>query len=271
MPVATLSRMVSLRPVSSAAIGSRWRLRPARKTRTGGIPWRSPGCAPYADARKPRARDEQAERTLEAKIEAIKSREEEGGFAEAVLRIMLAVAQAEHMFDARGLRLVQRIKQEHPVLGAFTRARVKAAAKEEAFMLRFDEERALNALPLMLPTEKGRREAVDIVRADRLRRRRDHAGERGHARADRAYPRPRQAGGGQARDQGCADAPGPTGRQMKKERDPVDVAPPQTLREYRVYPALIARCASLEPVTTAVAHPCDEASLTGALEPRSAA
>ena len=31
-------------------------------------------------------------------------------------------------------------------------------------MLRFDEARALRALPLMLPTEKERREAVDIVR-----------------------------------------------------------------------------------------------------------
>jgi hypothetical protein len=31
-------------------------------------------------------------------------------------------------------------------------------------MLRFDEERALEALPLMLPTDKERREAVDIVR-----------------------------------------------------------------------------------------------------------
>ena len=120
--------------------------------------------APYADARKPRARDEQAERTLAAKIEAIKTREEQGGFAEAVLRIMLAVAQAEHMFDARGFRLAQRIKQEHPELKRIPREQVRAAAKEEAFMLRFDQERALAALPLMLPTEEERREAVDIVR-----------------------------------------------------------------------------------------------------------
>ena len=31
-------------------------------------------------------------------------------------------------------------------------------------MLRFDQERALAALPLMLPTEAARREAVEIVR-----------------------------------------------------------------------------------------------------------
>jgi hypothetical protein len=120
--------------------------------------------APYADATKPRARDEHAEKLLAAKIEAIRTREEQGGFGQAVLRIMLAVAQAEHMFDARGFRLAQRIKQEHPVLRKLSREWVRAAAKEEAFMLRFDQERALAALPRLLPTEQERREAVDIVR-----------------------------------------------------------------------------------------------------------
>ncbi len=54
---------------------------------------------------------------------------------------------------------------------------------------------------------------------------------------------------------------------MKKDQDPTEIAPPQkAAREYRVYPALIERCAELEPVTTAVAHPCDESSLTAAVE-----
>jgi phosphate acetyltransferase len=53
---------------------------------------------------------------------------------------------------------------------------------------------------------------------------------------------------------------------MKKEHDPSEISPPAPRREYRVYPALIERCATLEPVSTAVAHPCDESSLTAALE-----
>ena len=54
---------------------------------------------------------------------------------------------------------------------------------------------------------------------------------------------------------------------MKKDQDPAEIAPPEkSPREYRVYPALIERCAALEPVTTAVAHPCDESSLTAAVE-----
>jgi phosphotransacetylase len=54
---------------------------------------------------------------------------------------------------------------------------------------------------------------------------------------------------------------------MKKEQDPAEIAPPQKAqRDYRVYPALIERCAELEPVSAAVAHPCDESSLAGAVE-----
>ena len=54
---------------------------------------------------------------------------------------------------------------------------------------------------------------------------------------------------------------------MKKEQRPIDIAPPsKPAREYRVYPALIERCAELEPATTAVAHPCDESSLRSAVK-----
>jgi phosphate acetyltransferase len=53
---------------------------------------------------------------------------------------------------------------------------------------------------------------------------------------------------------------------MKREQDPNEISPPVERREYRVYPALIERCAELEPVSTAVAHPCDQASLTAAVE-----
>jgi pimeloyl-ACP methyl ester carboxylesterase len=120
--------------------------------------------APHADAGKQRARDEHAEQLFAAKVKAIKTREEQGGFAEAVLRIMLAVAQAEQMFDVRGFRLAQRIKQEDAALRDIPREHMKAAAREQAFMLRFDRERALAALPAMLPTEDERRRALDIVR-----------------------------------------------------------------------------------------------------------
>jgi phosphotransacetylase len=54
---------------------------------------------------------------------------------------------------------------------------------------------------------------------------------------------------------------------MKKQQDPAEIASPRKAqRDYRVYPALIERCAQLEPVSAAVAHPCDSSSLTAAVE-----
>jgi len=54
---------------------------------------------------------------------------------------------------------------------------------------------------------------------------------------------------------------------MKNVQDPAQITPPaKSPREYRVYPALIEACSELEPVSTAVVHPCDEASLTAAVE-----
>ena len=50
-------------------------------------------------------------------------------------------------------------------------------------------------------------------------------------------------------------------------RSPIDVSPPhRPVREYRVYPSLIERCGALALLATAIAHPCDESALQGAIE-----
>jgi pimeloyl-ACP methyl ester carboxylesterase/tellurite resistance protein len=120
--------------------------------------------APHADPRKPRARNEVLEKLFEAKIAAIRAREAQGGFAEAVVRIMLAGAKAHRMIDARGFRLAQQLAREHPRLQGLSDERLKAIVKEEAFMIRFDEEHALASLPELLRSETERREALAIVR-----------------------------------------------------------------------------------------------------------
>ena len=120
--------------------------------------------SPNADASKPRARNEALEKQLEAKIAAIRARESQGGFTEAVIRIMLAGAKAQRMIDARGFRLAQQLRAEHPRLKELSPAQLKAIVKEEALMIRFDEEHALASLPELLPSETERREAVKLVR-----------------------------------------------------------------------------------------------------------
>jgi tellurite resistance protein len=139
--------------------------------------------APLADARKPRARNEALDKQVEAKIAAIRSREGQGGFVEAVVRIMLAGAKAQRMLDARGFRLAQHLASEHPKLKDLSPERLKAIAKEEAFMIRFDEEHALASLPELLPSEAERREAVKIAR--QVGRARGEIGAEGEALLDR--------------------------------------------------------------------------------------
>ena len=217
---------------------ARCRSSPSRRSTTRRWSRRSPACGRRMPTpRKPRARDEHAEQLLEAKIEAITTREEQGGFVEAVLRIMLAVAQAEHMLDARGFRLAQRIKQEHPRrCAAYRASSMKAAAKEQAFMLRFDQERALAALPRMLPTEDERREALEhrAARSATRTARSAPEGEAVLARIERD-PGPRPAGapsaaaargsGRRARRRRRPERRGQ--RDEMKEQDPAEIAPPQ--------------------------------------------
>ena len=144
---------------------------------------------------------------------------------------------------------------------------------------------------------------------DRLRGWRDHAGERDHARrrssafwssivrrsrsrssaplaAARPPRPPSSASRAQLMDRRTAAADDGRCRtasigtqlacRMGEQDEEVpgsgrDRAAAKAPREYRVYPALIERCAELEPVTTAVAHPCDESSLTAAVEAAEAA
>lgn len=115
------------------------------------------------------ARDNRSRRpsVSEAWTDALKPRSTPSATAEPASGLDYWVDAAQprvraEMVDARGLRLAQRIKQQHPVLRQVSREEVRAALREEAF----------TALPHLLPSEAERREAVGIVRrigdADRV-------------------------------------------------------------------------------------------------------
>jgi hypothetical protein len=120
--------------------------------------------APYADDRKPHARDQALEELLARKVAAIDARLEQGGFAEAVLRILLAGVDATRMVDARGARVAHEAQMRHPVLKLLSQQQIKDMAREQAFMVEFAGERALEALPKLLRTAEERRGALDFVR-----------------------------------------------------------------------------------------------------------
>ncbi|MEM7026491.1 MAG: DUF3141 domain-containing protein, partial [Pseudomonadota bacterium] len=120
--------------------------------------------APNADEHKPRARDRRLEAEFERQLEGIAAREGQGGFEEAVVRILLACAKAERMIDVRGLRLGQQIVDEYPAFQRMGAKKFKELMREQAFMIRFNEEQALAALPRLLPKAQHRAQAVELVR-----------------------------------------------------------------------------------------------------------
>jgi hypothetical protein len=121
--------------------------------------------ASHADVKKPRAKSEKAFRELAAlKLASFRDREEEGSFAEAILRVVYAAIKATGQIDARGFIAARAVWQSHPRLAAMQRHELLAEAKEAALMVAFDEERALTTLPLLLPTEADRRDALEILR-----------------------------------------------------------------------------------------------------------
>lgn len=121
--------------------------------------------AAYADERKPRARDTALEELLERKIEALEQRIHAGSFVEAVVRIVLAGVNATRMIDANGVRLMRAIVQRHPKFAALSRGELLEIAREQAFMVQFAGDRALEALGSLLPTQAERLEAIELVRA----------------------------------------------------------------------------------------------------------
>lgn len=121
--------------------------------------------APYADVNKPRIRDEALEALLQHKIEAIEQRLDKGGFPEAVMRMLLAGILAQKKLYVDGVKLAAEARQQHPRLKQMTRQQIKEMAREQAFMLAFKFDRAIEALPKLLPAEADKAEAIEFVRS----------------------------------------------------------------------------------------------------------
>lgn len=120
--------------------------------------------APNADENKPRTRNEALEALLRQKIAAIQTRFDQGGFPEAVMRILLAGTTAQRMVDAGGARIAGQMRLQHPLLRTLTRAQIKELARDQAFLLALDRERAIATLPALLKTARERSEAIKFVR-----------------------------------------------------------------------------------------------------------
>ena len=89
---------------------------------------------------------------------------EQGTALDGWVRIVLYVAREERVFDERPYNLARRMIDERSPQARPSLAELKAAVKRQAFLLALDEERAVAALPKLLPEGPSRREALEGAR-----------------------------------------------------------------------------------------------------------
>ncbi len=110
-----------------------------------------------ADGRRiPRDLDREAETTRASA--ALASRFESGGPAEAAVRALLYVRQAEGSADERVFALLAKLRAARGA--ARPRAELKALVQDQFLLLRRDEARALAAIPYLLPASPADRHAL---------------------------------------------------------------------------------------------------------------
>lgn len=89
---------------------------------------------------------------------------EEGGTAEALIRVMMAIARTNPIISRRHYVVAEGIAQTHKVLKKIRPALFKRIVKAQARLLQTDEEKALSALAVMLPNPAERMEAMEVAR-----------------------------------------------------------------------------------------------------------
>jgi pimeloyl-ACP methyl ester carboxylesterase len=116
----------------------------------------------HADALRPRPveRDlvreaDEAQRRL-----ALEARFESGGAQEAALRALIYVSEPKNGFDERGFTMLKRMRAAQPAAGRIPVGELKAMIKEQSLLVRLDEERAIEAIPKLLPERPGQREPM---------------------------------------------------------------------------------------------------------------
>ena len=104
------------------------------------------------DGRKP-GRDALREQARAKQRAELETRWEQGGPVEAALRSILYVRRAEGAVDERGFAMLKKLHDEQPPGRPRTMAQLKQALREQSFLLRLDQERAVEALPKLLPPD----------------------------------------------------------------------------------------------------------------------
>jgi pimeloyl-ACP methyl ester carboxylesterase len=90
----------------------------------------------------------------------LEKRIEVGGLPEAIVRAVIHVRLPEGKVDERGFAALQALRKAQPANRRLTFGEVKALFRDQYLLLRFDEERAVRAIPKLLPDSEQQRQAA---------------------------------------------------------------------------------------------------------------
>jgi hypothetical protein len=87
----------------------------------------------------------------------------EGGFAEAVVRMILALMLADRDLARKGYELAGKLVKTHARLQRIDRQQLQKIVRSQARILQTDTDRAIETLPRLLPTDEERRQAMAML------------------------------------------------------------------------------------------------------------
>jgi hypothetical protein len=123
------------------------------------------GLAGKTDPRQaPKPAAKLREEFMRLKVHELEGQLEEGMPLDGWVRILLYQGRDEKVVDERPFNLVRQFIQEMPVKKRPTLAQLKEAIKRQSFILLLDEERAVKALPKLLPDVEERQRALARAR-----------------------------------------------------------------------------------------------------------
>jgi hypothetical protein len=95
----------------------------------------------------------------------LENRFDVGGPVEAVLRALIYVTLPERSADERGFAMVRSLRAAAPPEAQTSTSELKDRLKEQYLLVQLDEDRALEALPKLMPkSAEKRRQATEAVR-----------------------------------------------------------------------------------------------------------
>lgn len=116
--------------------------------------------------------NEEKEKALQTDVFEKKHKEQEqrlfglmdkGDFLDGILRITVAMTGADRIIDRKELQYIRELVTVYNVLGETTEPQLKRKMRDQARIVRLDQDRALNALPTLIEGAENRLVAIQLA------------------------------------------------------------------------------------------------------------